>query len=167
MGKMKRICLFAAMIICSAACFAKQISFQIVQHDDSAKEVTEQSLTIEDEVLNSFFDYGFIVTNSDAKIASSDAQDEKFYKNGVGEAFNGYSDYFIQISLFYETTASTISANADLKKVAFVVASAQTGEKIASKSVENIKLEHKKDDLKKVSANLVTEITKTLKSNKA
>jgi len=167
MGKMKRLCIVAALLVCSAACFAKQISFQIVQHDDSAKAVTEQSLTIEDEVLNSFFDYGFIVTNSDAKVAVSESQDEKFYKNGVGEAFNGYSDYFIQISLFYERTDETVTADADLKKVKFVVTSVQTGEKVAVKSVDNIKLEHKKDDLKKVSASLVTEINKALKSNKA
>lgn len=165
MGKMKRFCIAAVLLLCTAGCFAKQISFQIVQHDESAKDVTEQSLTIEDEVLNSFFDYGYIVTNSDAKVAASDAQDEKFYKNGVGEAFNGYSDYFIQISLFYERTDETRSAASDLKKVAFVVTSAKTGVKVASKSVDNIKLEHKKDDLKKISANLVTEINKTLNSN--
>lgn len=167
MGKMKRLCLIAVLLLCSAACFAKQISFQIVQHDDTAKAVTEQSLTIEDEVLNSFFDYGFIVTNSDAKVSSSEKMDEKLYKNGVGEAFNGYSDYFIQINLFYERTAETVTAAADLKKVSFVVAAVQTGEKVASKSFDNIKLEHKKDDLKKVSASLVTEINKSLKSNKA
>lgn len=167
MGKMKRLCLVAFMLVCSAACFAKQISFQIVQHDDSAKAVTEQSLTIEDEILNSFFDFGYIVTNSDAKVSASEVQDEKFYKNGVGEAFNGFSDYFIQISLFYERTSETITAASDLKKVSYVVTAVQTGEKISSKAMENIKLEHKKDDLKKVSASLVTEINKTLKSKKA
>lgn len=167
MGKMKRLCILAFMLITSAACFAKQISFQIVQHDDSAKDITEQSLTIEDEVLNSFFDYGFIVTNSDAKISGSESMDEKLYKNGVGEAFNGYSDYFIQINLFYERTEETLTKASDLKKVSFIVTAAKTGEKVASKSMENIKLEHKKDDLKKISANLVTEINKTLKSNKA
>ena len=37
-------------------------------------------MTIEDSVLNNFFEYGFIVTNSDAAISESSAQDERLYK---------------------------------------------------------------------------------------
>ncbi len=166
MGK-KLFGLVATLLVCSATCFAKQISFQIVQHDESITNVSEQSYIIEDEILNSFFEYGFIVTNSQAQISTSKGSDEKLYNKGVGEAYDGFSDYFIQIDLFFERTELTTTPDSDLKKVAFSVTEAKTGKKIANKSVDNIKLEHKKDDLRKVSVNLVSEINKTLKSNKA
>ena len=101
MGKLKKLCILSLLLISGSLCFANQISFQIVQHDDSLDSVSEDSMTIEDSVLNNFFEYGFIVTNSDAAISESAAQDERLYKIGQGEAFNGFSDYFVQIKLYY------------------------------------------------------------------
>jgi hypothetical protein len=101
MGKLKRFCILTVLLASGALCFANQISFQIVQHDDSLDSVSEDSMVIEDSVLNNFFEYGFIVTNSDAAISESQAQDEKLYKIGQGDAFNGFSDYFVQIKLYY------------------------------------------------------------------
>ena len=95
MGKLKRFWIIALLLSSGALCFANQISFQIVQHDDSMDYVSEDSLVIEDSVLNNFFEYGYIVTNSDAAISDSAGQDEKLYKIGQGDAFNGYSDYFV------------------------------------------------------------------------
>ena len=54
MGTIKKLSLFCFISLLSTFCFARQLCFQIVQHDSAAKELTEQSLTIEDEVLNSF-----------------------------------------------------------------------------------------------------------------
>ncbi len=119
MGNLKRLSILAVLLIGSSLCFANQISFQIVQHDDCMDSVSEDSLTIEDSVLNNFFEYGFIVTNSDAAISESAAQDEKLYKIGQGDAFNGFSDYFIQIRLYYARTDETTSENADLCEIGF------------------------------------------------
>ena len=167
MGKLKRLSLLIILFGSSALCFAKQLSFQIVQHDDSAKEVTEQSLIIEDEVLNTFFDYGFIVTNSNAAISASKTQDEKLFKTGVGDAFNGFSDYFIQINLFFVKDDKSISDAADLKQVKFSITAVKTGETLVVQSFDNIKGTNQKDDLKKISADLVLAINKALKSKKA
>ena len=127
MGNFKRIAVFSALLLSATLCFANQISFQIVQHDDSADNVTEDSFIIEDSVLNTFFEYGYIVTNSDAAISDSESQDERLYKIGSGEAFNGFSDYFIQIKLYYERTEQTLSASSDLYKIDFTIASAKSG----------------------------------------
>ena len=168
MGKLKRIAIFSALLLSAALSFANQISFQIVQHDDSADNVTEDSMTIEDSVLNNFFEYGYIVTNSDAAISDSDIQDEKLYKIGSGDAFNGFSDYFIQIKLYYERTAQTQSANSDLYKIKFIITSAKSGVKIAEKSLENLKFDRtKKNNLVRISSELVNQINKELKANKA
>ena len=168
MGKLKRFCILSVLFLCGTLCFANQISFQIVQHDESADCVSEDSMIIEDSVLNNFFEYGFIVTNSDAAISDSSAQDEKLYKIGQGDAFNGFSDYFVQIKLYYERTEETVSNSSDLYKIDFIITSVKDGKKIAVKSMKDIKIDHtKKNNLAKVSSDLVNEISKALRAYKA
>lgn len=154
-------------MIFSSLCFAKQVSFQIVQHDSSTDDVTEASLVIEDEILNTFFDYGYIVTNSAATVSASESQDEKLFKTGKNDAFTGYSDFFVQINLYYGRTEQTKTEQSDLQKVCFSVTSVKTGETFEKQSMENIKLNHTKDDLPRISADLVAAINKVLKSRKA
>ena len=168
MGKLKRLSVLAVLLFGTSLCFANQISFQIVQHDDCLDCVSEDSMTIEDSVLNNFFEYGFIVTNSDAAISESKAQDEKLYKIGQGDAFNGFSDYFIQIRLYYERTNETLSTNSDLYEIDFSITSVKTGKKIADRSMKNIKIDRtKKNNLVKISSDLVNEISKALRAYKA
>ena len=168
MGNLKRLLILTVLLLCGTLCFANQISFQIVQHDDSQDSVSEDSLTIEDSVLNNFFEYGYIVTNSDAAISDSTAQDERLYKIGQGDAFNGYSDYFVQIKLYYERTEQTLSASADLYEINFSITSVKSGKKIADKTMKNIKIDRtKKNNLVKISSDLVNEISKALRAYKA
>jgi hypothetical protein len=168
MGKLKKLCILSFLLISGSLCFANQISFQIVQHDESLDCVSEDSLVIEDSVLNNFFEYGYIVTNSDAAISESAAQDEKLYKIGQGEAFTGFSDYFVQIKLYYERNDQTLTNSSDLYKIDFSITSVKTGKKIADRSIGNIKIDHtKKNNLTKVSSDLVNEISKALRAYKA
>lgn len=167
MGKLKRLISMMAITLCASACFAKQLCFQIVQHDTVADAVTEKSYVVEDEVLNSFFDYGYIVTNADAAMSDSDDRTSRFFKDGLLEAFNGYSDYFIQINLYYERPEDSTSPVSDLKTIDFTLANTMTGTTLAKKKFANIKDTNKKDDLKKISSSLVAEIHKALIANKA
>ncbi len=168
MGKLKRFCILSVLLLSGTLCFANQISFQIVQHDDNLDSVSEESMVIEDSVLNNFFEYGYIVTNSDAAVSESAAQDEKLYKIGQGDAFNGFSDYFIQIKLYYVRTDQTLTTSSDLYKIDFSITSVKTGKKIADRSIGNIKIDHtKKNNLTKVSSDLVNEISKALRAYKA
>ena len=168
MGNLKRLSILVVLLIGGSLCFANQISFQIVQHDESLDSVSEDSMTIEDSVLNNFFEYGFIVTNSDAAISESAAQDESLYKIGQGDAFNGFSDYFIQIKLYYERTEETLSTSSDLYEIDFSITSVKTGKKIADRSMKNIKIDRtKKNNLVKISSELVDEISKALRAYKA
>ena len=168
MGNLKRLIILTVLLLCGTLCFANQISFQIVQHDDSLDSVSEDSFTIEDSVLNNFFEYGYIVTNSDAAISDSADQDERLYKIGQGDAFNGYSDYFVQIKLYYERTEQTLSSSADLYEINFSITSVKTGKKIADKTLKDLKIDRtKKNNLVKVSSDLVNEISKALRAYKA
>ena len=87
------------------------------------------------------------------------------FKTGIKDAFNGFSDIFIQINLFFEQNDENTANNSELKNIKFIVANAATGIKIAENTLQNIKLEHKKDDLQKIASNLVFQINKVLKFN--
>lgn len=162
MGKIKGLILAVLIALSGSTCFARQISFQIVQHDAGVEEVIESSLSIEDEVLNGFFEKGYIVTNSPSSVSASEVQDEKLWKTGIGEAFEGFSDYFIQVKLFY--SMSEDKRNRNIQQIEWSVAAAKTGTIIKSASLENKLNVNKKDDLRKLSLSLVSEIDKALKA---
>ena len=164
MGKLKRLLILLFLVTGLSQAFAKQLCFQIIQHDKAADNITEESLVVEDQVLNSFFDYGFIVTNSNAAISASQSQNEKLFNQGLSEAFNGFADYFVQINLYFEGGEKEISKSSDLEKVTFKLARTNTGKIIAEKSFNNAKHENKNDDLKKFSSSLAAEINKALQS---
>lgn len=128
------LCIFCFV---NCFCFARQISFQIVQYNDILTEVSEESLIIEDKILQLLFSKGFIVTNSTASISKSVNDDESLYLSGIKEAFEGSSDYFIQIKLYFKNIVQETKTKNVLTKVDWVLARANTGTKISQNSVEN------------------------------
>ncbi|MBR5401961.1 MAG: hypothetical protein IK102_09135 [Treponema sp.] len=154
MGKTKKIGLIAGLLLCAQLCFARQVSFQIIQHDDRTQDVTEQSLVIEDELLNGFFETGYIVTNSPTVVSQSDEDDVVLYNKALGDAYEGSSDYFIQIKLFY---------NNALKQIDWSIASAATGKIIKKSSIKGSVVVDDEKGMKKISSKLISEIFDTLK----
>ena len=65
---------------------AESLAFQIVQHGGGFTNVAEPSLIVEDEIINSLFDAGFIVSNIPAALSSSKKDDERLFAAGTGEA---------------------------------------------------------------------------------
>ena len=154
MGKTKLWLVIAGFMLCAQVCFAKQVSFQIIQHDDRTQDVTEQSLVIEDELLNGFFETGYIVTNSPTVVSQSDEDDVVLYNKALGDAYEGSSDYFIQIKLFY---------NNALKQIDWSIASAATGKIIKKSSIKGSVVTDDEKGMKKISSKLISEIFDTLK----
>lgn len=160
MGNFKRSILIAITLFAASFCFAKQITLQIVQHDELSDKVFESSMVVEDELLNGFFDNGFIVTNSPASVSASSLQDVNLFNTGIGDAYEGSSEYFLQIKLYYNAAQS--SEKSDLIEVDWTLASAITGITIKENTIKNKYSDTK--DLKVLSANLVKEITKAIKA---
>ncbi|MCR5063250.1 MAG: hypothetical protein K6A89_08210 [Treponema sp.] len=162
----KKIIIALLIISGTSFCSAAQISFQVVQHDESAKDVTEQSYIIEDSLLTGFFENGYIVTNSPASIASTSGDDLKLFNTGVGEASQGYSDYFVQIRLYYGKAQSPSANYSELQKVEWDAVNTKNGNKIAADSIKDLSVGIKEKDLKKVSSDLILEIFNALKTKK-
>ena len=157
MGKTKKIVIILAAMLGAQMCFAKQISFQIIQHDDRTQNVSEQSLVIEDELLNSFFETGYIVTNSPTIVSESKENDVVLYNKALGDAYEGSSDYFIQITLFY---------NNALKQIDWSVASVATGNILKQSTIKDSVIETDEKALRKVSSKLISEISAFLKTSR-
>ena len=157
MGK-KHIILIACLFMCANLAFAKQIQLQIVQHDDRTDTVSEDSLIIEDELLAGFFETGYIITNSPAVVSSSASDDLILYNKAMGDAYEGSSDYFVQIKLYYGNSLHTIG---------WSVSSVATGKTIKESSFESSVKALDEKGLKNISSKLISEISKILKSTKA
>lgn len=157
MGKLKKTILLLLVLLFSSNLFAKQISIQIVQHNSANDQVIEESLAIEDELLNGLFESGFIVTNSPAVVSTSDGQDSKLWSLGVGDAYEGSSDYFVQVKLFYED---------QLEKIDMDVVKVSSGKSIKNCSFTDTKIrkEKRKEDLARISSDLIFEIYKAIKA---
>lgn len=129
---------FIAVLFCSAM-FGKSISFQVVQHNKSLTEVCPTVLVLEDELLNFFFDIGYIVSNEPAVATNNASKDSQLWNAGFNASVDGSCDNFIQIILDFNDVDS-VSQNIQLgyiNKVSWKVASTSTG-KIISESSSKI-----------------------------
>lgn len=162
MGKNKTLLIVSILFFCCTCCFAKQVSFQIVQHDNRCDKITEQSYVVEDKLLNDFFEYGYIVTNSDAAISTSEDEDQNLLCAGIQEAIEGYSDFFIQVKLYYEIVGG--SQLVCLKKINWVITNVQNGNTVTSKNFTVEKDYLTNDDLIKLTSQLGADINKSLKA---
>lgn len=164
MGTMKKISLALVFMFFAGFCFAQQVSFQIVQHDDTADEVTEASYTVEDQLVEMFFENGYIVTNSPTVSAHSDSEANKLWKSGLKEAKDGYSNYFVQINLYYTAEKLSPNGKAILKKADWSLVYAKTGESKAKNTVKSKESTDVNKDLYLLSADIFNEIKKAIKA---
>jgi hypothetical protein len=158
MGKTRKFLLIAGLLLCAQLCFAKQISFQIIQYDDRTQNVTEQSLVIEDELLNGLFETGYIVTNSPTISFDSGSDETALYNKAMGDAYEGFSDYFLQIKVYYKNA---------LNKINWSLASVSNGKIIKESEITGSVTTNDEKGMKKISSKLVSDITNFLKSYKA
>ena len=112
---------------------------------------------IYDRVAIGFFENGYIVTNSPAMTSDSKGSDEKCFSIGMNDAFNGYSDYFVQIKLYYDGEKS------DLSKVNWTLYSVSTGEKLEDSFInEFVMTKENKKDLHIVALQLISKIKEAI-----
>ncbi len=159
MGKSKKLLSILAVLLCSSFCFAKQISFEIIQHYGDSEDILEQSLVLEDELLNNFFNNGYIVTNSPSSISKDSKTDDKLLNEGLKEALEGFSDYFVLIKVFFEDKDDIVI----LTKTEWSVYEAKNKKKIKSGKIKVTPGNDGADILSEVSVALIKEIQNSIK----
>lgn len=162
MGKIKYFCCGILFLLCANLTYAKQVAFQIVQHDGREDAISEQSYVVEDVLLNSFFEYGYIVTNSDAAISISKEQDSSLLALGIQEALEGSSDYFVQVCLYYEMIGSAQLVT--LKSIQWSITSIKTGDVISNKKYNIEKIFLTDEELQKLTNEVGVEIQKSIRA---
>ncbi len=98
----KRLFLTAFTFFSVFSIHAASLTFQIVQHCENLKNVCESSLKMEDEIMNGFFEAGYIVSNIPAVISASEAEDDKIFKAGVNEAAESSLDNFLAVHIYFD-----------------------------------------------------------------
>ncbi len=145
--------IFAVLLAFCAAfsCSAKSLSFQILQKNDSLTEVCESSLAFEDEILNYFFEKGYIVSNAPAVVSNSEEDDIKYYSDSFREASEGTVDYFCFIKVYFtggEKENQKISLG-NLKNISWKIVSVESGN-VLEESSSKVKEKISQDDMENV-----------------
>ncbi len=156
MGKIKNLLAAAIFVLVSVAnVSATAVAFQLIQHDPVQDKVRSSSYIIENGLFDYFFDKGFIVTNSPTSVSSDSVQDEEIYYTALSDASAGYCDYFIVISIDYNTENSRnpdAMILSNIEKVNWSVFDLETGKKIGSGSRKIGRIDPVKDNEKGISA---------------
>ena len=94
-------------LVCSSFCFAKQISFQIVQNNNF-NGIRDEVYFLEDVLISRFFEEGYIATNLKASVADSIDYEKKLWKACVESAEDGGADYFVQVVMQFAESRNKI-----------------------------------------------------------
>ena len=78
----KIVSIFFILLLSCSAMFGKSLSFQVVQHNETIKDVCSTVLVLEDEILNFFFDVGYIVSNEPSVVSNSNEKDVQLWNSG-------------------------------------------------------------------------------------
>lgn len=122
---------FLISIFFSAVVFAKDVTVQIVQHGGNTENVGETAMVLEDELLNSFFDAGYIVTNLPATMAYSDDENDDLNQKLFSETAAGGGDYAVQVRVYVNTNPNANPGNlrlVDIKKIEWQITTVKTGQ---------------------------------------
>ena len=130
---MKKIILFTLGLLLATFAYSTEVSFQILQFDATQDDVCEQTLLIEDQILEFFFDKGDIVTNEPSMVATKKNADS-LQKSALLFAENGGAKYFVCVQLNYapDSKAKNIVQLSNLKSVTWTAINVSTKKKVAS-----------------------------------
>lgn len=107
--------------------YGLNVSILIFQKDGIEK-VSESSRVFENQIMNTLFDYGHIVTNETISLYENY---EMASVNGFNAAVDGFMDYFVEIKLEFDISQSknpeAVSLE-NLKSVDYVIKKVSTGE---------------------------------------
>ncbi len=159
-------------LMCAVSGFCASVSFQIVQHNDSMSSVCNSVLVIEDEILNSFFNSGYIVSNSPVFIKEDSLSDSAELKRALADTLLGGMDVLVRLEIKYdEKTANSAGALLpnSVKSVSWQNYNPKTGKIISDGSIFPEKVDasnNNEAELYKFASSVAAKVSSTLKSLK-
>lgn len=164
---MKKI-IVSFLVLCAVQfAWSNEIAFHIMQHSNVLKDVAEQTLIIEDTILDYFFNSGYIVTNERAASVPQKTS-SKATKESLQSAKEGGADFFVLIELFYNDEMpldlDAISL-LNIEKTTYTIFDAKNSKKLASKKNKVLKVPAVKtnvDGVKEYASTIATNIQKDI-----
>ncbi len=170
MKNFKKIIIAAVLSAVSIAAFhAQSIEIQIIQHDNSQKNIRKPTEIIENTIMDNFFNDGRIITNAPIAAEFNNQMDSRIVKSAVKEASGGMCQYLIVLTIDYKKNAALNPAteNLDLMdKISWKLIDTQSGKEIASKNYKINKVSkanNSADGIKLLADELFSDILKSLK----
>lgn len=149
--------------------FSGSVGIQVIQHDPYMDDVRASSETIEGVILDTFFDYGLVVSNSPIVPSRNDSRDDKDIKISLREALEGRMDLLIVVTVNYNDSASANPSSENLSNINTVtwkVIDVVTQKDIARKNYEveaPTSRGNSKDGVKKYASDVAWDILAALK----
>lgn len=101
-------CLYLMLFFIGGISSAQTLTISIVQNENAPAIAIEMSRTIEDELLDSFFNSGCIVSNAEIILDGKAFSKKNF---GIKEAAFGMSDFLLAVQLTYASNEKTNPEN--------------------------------------------------------
>ena len=112
---------------------ATTISIQIVQIDDTHKDVTDSSLIIEESIMDFMFSQGYIVSNSPVIYDKEKSKDSMVLS--LEDAINGSADYLAYITVYFDrkkSSASELNLLSNIKQAQWSLVKVQNRQELDS-----------------------------------
>ncbi|MBQ9239055.1 MAG: hypothetical protein IJ191_07075 [Treponema sp.] len=161
MGKMVRT-MGIVFLLCAGSAAATEVAIQVVQHGGASDSVNTAVFLIEDELLNSFFSAGFIVTNMPAVVSGAD---RVLNLKLVDESAAVGAEYAVQINVYIDVAQSrnpeTISL-ADITQVVWVATTIASGTAVEGTTHKPSALQNDERSIRQYASNVARQIINVL-----
>ncbi|MCQ2610169.1 MAG: hypothetical protein MJ169_00335 [Treponema sp.] len=132
---MRKLCIASMLCLLALNCIhakTKSFSLQVIQKN-GPQIIFDASYLMEQSVLDYFFEYGYIVSNTKMIVQQKNDDISSQLKQSYAEAQEGYLDYQVLMTIIFNTQDSTNPESAmlsNIEKVEWEVISLTDGKKM-------------------------------------
>ena len=110
-------CIFFVLLVLGSFASAKSFSLQIVQKNGSENVVYNASILLEQTIMDYFYENAYIVSNSPVIIQKKGQNIDSELQKSFDAAQEGYLDYMIQATVYYNLSDSNNPEEALLNNI--------------------------------------------------
>lgn len=144
MNKNVKLCFIVSLLFLHLSLFSMTVSISLVQNESAPQSAIKMSQIAEEQLLNNFFNNGFIVSNTPIRFDGINFKNKNY---GLKEATFGLSDilfvYFLQYNANEKTATENNSSYAQLEYINWKILSVPDGRLIkeGQKKIDGLKLQ--------------------------
>ena len=137
-------CIIGALMSLQSV-FSLDVSIQVIQRDPVHSKKTETSCLVEDTIIDTLFEYGYIASNLPLEVIGENADVKKLQKDGIYKCSDGLADYFAMVIVDLDGQASANPETAlisSVKDVEWAVYDVVSGKALDSGKIDRKALQY-------------------------